>query len=128
MPRLVHFEIHADDPARAQVFYASVFGWQFQQWDAQEYWMIITGADDEPGINGGLMRRRGQPPANGAAVNAFVCTMMVPNLDEYLEKAKNAGGMVVVEKSAIAGAGWLAYCKDTEGNIIGMMQEDATAQ
>ena len=49
MPRVVHFEIHADDPERAANFYQSVFGWQFQNvgrrvspWD---YWMIITGAE-----------------------------------------------------------------------------------
>ena len=29
MPRVVHFEIHADDPERAINFYKSVFGWEF---------------------------------------------------------------------------------------------------
>jgi predicted enzyme related to lactoylglutathione lyase len=28
---------------------------------------------------------------------------------------------------AIPGVGWLAYCKDTEGNIFGMMQSDKNA-
>jgi len=27
----------------------------------------------------------------------------------------------------IKSVGWLAYCKDTEGNIFGMMQEDKNA-
>jgi predicted enzyme related to lactoylglutathione lyase len=27
----------------------------------------------------------------------------------------------------IPGVGWLVYCKDTEGNIFGMMQADANA-
>jgi hypothetical protein len=27
----------------------------------------------------------------------------------------------------ISGVGWLVYCKDTEGNIFGMMQEDQGA-
>ena len=30
MPRVVHFEIHADDPERTISFYNSVFGWEFQ--------------------------------------------------------------------------------------------------
>jgi hypothetical protein len=28
---------------------------------------------------------------------------------------------------AITGVGWLAYAKDTEGNIFGMMQNDPAA-
>jgi predicted enzyme related to lactoylglutathione lyase len=28
---------------------------------------------------------------------------------------------------AVAGVGWLAYGKDTEGNIFGVMQADPTA-
>ena len=27
----------------------------------------------------------------------------------------------------VPGVGWLAYCKDTEGNVFGMMQTDPTA-
>lgn len=27
MPRVIHFEIHADKPERAMRFYHSVFGW-----------------------------------------------------------------------------------------------------
>ena len=56
MPRVVHFEIHADDPERAANFYQSVFGWQFQKWEGPlEYWMIITGPEGTPGINGGTV-------------------------------------------------------------------------
>ena len=58
MPRVVHFEIHADDPERAVNFYQDVFGWQIVKWEGpQDYWLITTGPDDEPGINGGLMKR-----------------------------------------------------------------------
>ena len=61
MPRVVHFEIHADDPERAISFYQSVFGWQFQKWEGPlEYWMIITGPEGTPGINGGLVNRSGE--------------------------------------------------------------------
>ena len=30
MPRPIHFEIHAADPARAQAFSRTLFAWQFQ--------------------------------------------------------------------------------------------------
>jgi hypothetical protein len=29
---------------------------------------------------------------------------------------------------AVAGVGWLAYSKDTEGNVFGMMQADPEAK
>lgn len=32
MNRVVHFEIQVDNPERAMKFYASVFGWTFQEW------------------------------------------------------------------------------------------------
>ncbi len=44
MSRVVHFEIHAEDLARARPFYETVFGWQFQQWEGPaEYYLITTG-------------------------------------------------------------------------------------
>ena len=61
MPRVVHFEIHASDPERAVNFYKTLFDWQFQKWEGpMEYWMVITGPDGQPGINGGLLRRQGE--------------------------------------------------------------------
>ena len=36
-------------------------------------------------------------------------------------------GHVAVAKMPIPGMGWLAYAKDTEGNIFGMMQPDPSA-
>ena len=44
MPRVIHFEIHADDPERAVRFYHSVFAWDFTAWNMPvEYWVIKTG-------------------------------------------------------------------------------------
>ncbi|MCX6616302.1 MAG: VOC family protein, partial [Acidobacteria bacterium] len=46
MPRVVHFEIAADNMERAAEFYEQVFGWKFQKWSGpQEYWLITTGPD-----------------------------------------------------------------------------------
>jgi uncharacterized protein len=121
MPRVVHFEIPADDPEKIVEFYKSVFGWGFHKWEGPEdYWLITTGADDQPGINGGLMHRRhpGQPVVN---------TLDVPSVDEYAAKITAAGGEIVVPKIAVPGVGWLAYFKDPDGNISGIMQSDPAA-
>ena len=128
MARVSHFEIHADDPQRAINFYQNVFGWQFNKWDGpQEYWLIKTGESDQPGIDGGLLKRMGQPPTDGQAVNAYVCTVLSSGLDADVTQSLSNGGSIAVPKMAIPGMGWLAYVKDTEGNIFGVMQEDATA-
>ena len=129
MPRLVHFEIHAADPDRAARFYTDLLGWKFQKWDGPvEYTSIVTGEEGRPGINGGLVKRMGPPPADGQAVNAFVCAVDVDDVDRYVGKAVEIGGSVAVPKMPIPGVGWLAYVKDPEGNLLGMFQTDAAAK
>ncbi len=138
MNRVVHFEIHATNMDNAAEFYASVFGWKFTDMGPAmgNYRLIETGNMDSvgpdgkpwPGINGGLTPRRGPLPAGGEPVNAYVCTMDVDNLDSYIEKVKSAGGTMALEKMPIPGMGWLAYCKDPEGTIFGIMQSDPTAK
>jgi hypothetical protein len=126
MPRVIHFEIHADDPERAIKFYREVFAWEFTKWEGpQPYWLIKTGPDSQPGINGGLIPRR--CAVDGQAVFAYVCTVDTPSVDESLQRALACGGTLAVPKMPIPGVGWLAYCKDTEGNIFGMMQADPAA-
>jgi len=127
MPRVIHFEIHADNPDRALEFYQTVLGWQFQKWDGPvDYWLVRTGPKEQPGIDGGLLRRK--PGQSGDAVIAYICTVDVPSVDDYVQKATNAGGTIALPKMPIPGVGWLAYCKDTEGNIFGMMQMDSNAK
>ena len=127
MPRVVHFEIHAGDPARAINFYEKIFGWTFQKWEGpMEYWLVNTGPAEQPGINGGLMPRRGE--LDGQAVIAYVCTVDVAAIDESLATVVANGGTVVVPKMPLPGMGWLVYCKDTAGNIFGMMQNDPEAK
>lgn len=126
MPRVIHFEILADDPERAIGFYHSVFGWEFTRWKDAEYWLIRTGESDQPGIDGGLVRRK--VPVDGAGTTAYVSIIAVANLDRYLMKVRTSGGGQVGNKTAIGGVGWLAYCKDTEGNTFGMMQTDPEAR
>jgi predicted enzyme related to lactoylglutathione lyase len=127
MPRVVHFEIHAGDPARAINFYEKVFGWTFKKWDGpMPYWLVTTGPDAEPGINGGLHERRGE--IDGQAVIAYVCTIGVEGVDASIVTVEANGGTIAVPKMPIPGMGWLVYCKDTEGNIFGMMQPDPKAK
>jgi predicted enzyme related to lactoylglutathione lyase len=127
MPRPVHFEIHAIDPARAEAFYKDVFGWEFAKWDGPvPYWLVRTGTDS-PGIDGGMVERKGAAPTDGAAVNGYVCTIGVSSIETYLKRAIEHGATLAVEKQATPGVGWLAYVHDTEGNLLGMLEPDPNA-
>lgn len=122
MHRVIHFEMSADDPERACAFYEKVFGWKVQRWGGpQTYWLITTGPADQPGINGGVMRR-------GEGMPATVNTIGVPSVDEFVEKVKRSGGKVVHPKMTIPGVGYQAYCQDTEGNLFGIHQSDPSAK
>jgi predicted enzyme related to lactoylglutathione lyase len=128
MPRVAHFEIHSENPARAAEFYTSLFGWKMNHMPALNYWLIDTTHGDEPGISGGIVKRMGPKPIDGQAVNAFVCTVNVPSLASYFDKAVKAGAVVALPKMAIPGVGWLAYVKDLDGNILGLHEADAKAK
>ena len=90
-----------------------------------EYWLIKTGPDSQPGINGGLIKRKSV--IDGTAVIAYVCTVDVASVDATAKKVGDLGGTIVVPKMPIPGMGWLVYAKDTEGNIFGFMHSDPKA-
>ena len=122
MPRVIYFEVSADQPERAIRFYTKVFGWKIQKWEGtDDYWMISTGDDGQPGIDGGLVKRRN--PAD-----TIINTIDVSSIDEFLNRITNSGGQIAAPKFSIPGVGYFAYCRDPEGNTFSIMQYDETAQ
>ncbi|HYV35406.1 MAG TPA: hypothetical protein VE988_06865, partial [Gemmataceae bacterium] len=77
-------------------------------------------------INGGMVKRQGV--IDGTAVIAYVCTVDVASVDATVQKITSLGGTIALPKMPIPGIGWLAYGKDTEGNIFGVMQSDPAAK
>jgi predicted enzyme related to lactoylglutathione lyase len=124
MSRVIHFEIHASDPEALIDFYAALLGWTFVKQETMDYWLIETGRADQPGINGGLVRRPVAGPAESQAVNAFICTVEVDSLDKTLATNSRLGGLVALPKMPVPGVGWLAYVKDPDGNILGLLEPD----
>lgn len=122
MPRVVHFEIYADQPERAAKFYSDVFGWRFQRTHLPvEYWLITTGQKEQPGIDGGLARR-----AEG--FTSTINYIDVPSVDDFMAKIAGNGGSVISPKITIPGVGYMALCRDTEGNTFGIFNDDPSAQ
>jgi predicted enzyme related to lactoylglutathione lyase len=121
MPKVVHFDLSADDPERAIEFYENVFGWKIRKMDGpDEYWHITAGDDDEFGIDGGLARRVNPSDTTSNIIH-------IRSVDEFTAKIEAAGGTIIEPKRAISGIGYLAKCKDTEGNTFGIMEVDESA-
>lgn len=131
MDKVVHFEIPADNVARAKKFYEGVFGWKIEKFPMPEgeYWGIRTVAVDQKtrmpkeagAINGGLMKRQG--PAQHPVI-----AMNVDSIDAAIRKVEQAGGRVAMAKTAVANMGWYAYVRDTEGNLVGVWQSKKPAK
>lgn len=120
MPRVIHFEISADEPARALKFYSDVFGWDGRKWGGpDDYWLVTTGEEGQMGIDGGLYKRH-----EGMSFTSHVNTIDVPSVDEFIARITSHGGKAVTSKMHIPGVGYFAYCEDTEGNMFGIMQDD----
>lgn len=127
MARVAHFEVHCEDPRRAMDFYGKCFGWTFQSYplDGAEYWLVTTGPDDVPGINGGLLRRPGNQIGRDA--NAFICTITVDDIAAAEKCVVENGAQIALPRQAIPNVGWQFYAIDTEGNIFGVHQADPNA-
>jgi predicted enzyme related to lactoylglutathione lyase len=112
--RVVHFEITADDPERAAAFYRSAFGWTITKWEGPVgYWLIESG--EGAGIDGALMERaHGQPVINTVQIDGTV--------EDAVARITAAGGSRLGDVQEIPGVGRHAYCKDTDGNVFGVLQ------
>jgi predicted enzyme related to lactoylglutathione lyase len=122
MPKVVHFELPFDDAARANQFYAGVFGWESSKFEGgpEEYYLQQTGGDDEPyGIGGALIERAAALNRGGTLV-----VLGVDDLDAYIGKVTAAGCEIVTPRTPIPGVGYFANFRDTEGNVVGMFQDD----
>lgn len=114
MSKVVHFEISADNPKRAVKFYGNVFDWKIEKWDPFEYWMVTTGKDNEPGINGAIM-----PNEFDVSV---MNTIHVDNYDESAKKIVNTDGKKNTEKRQVPGLGVTRSFQDTEGNKFAIIE------
>ncbi len=124
MNPVVHFEIPAKNKERIKKFYRTVFKWKLQQLGKEmgEYVLATTTKTNKNGmakipgnINGALMEETKH-------VKHTVIVIAVSNIKTSLNKVKKSGGKVLNEPMEIPGVGKYAYAKDTEGNVIGIIQ------
>ncbi len=116
----VHFEIPAQNVARANQFYSQLYGWEIEKWksedpSAEDYWLI-----DTPGlgsVGGGVFTPDAAHPSRGAEMFVYV-----DHIDTFVAKAKSLGATVVGEKEPIPDIGFAAHIRDPEGNVTGMFE------
>ena len=86
-----------------------------------EYWVIDAGEEGEDGINGGLQKRE-------ESEDQIFNYIKVPSVDKVSKKIEDNGGTVISPKIAVPGIGYFYMFKDTEGNKLGIMEEDESAK
>ncbi len=123
---VVHFEMPTKDKERVKKFYAETFGWQMTQLGEEMSNYVLAGTTpvDEnqmalnPGaINGGFFDYKDDELNRAPHV-----VIQVENIDESIEKVMKNGGEIKGEKMDIPGVGTYASIKDSEGNIVGILQ------
>lgn len=125
MNKVTHFEFPWDDKERAKSFYQNVFDWKPFDWEQFGYTSWQTGPVDEKMqptesgfINGGSSKRDPQMPYPMFYID-------VQDIEIALHKIVEHGGTIVRDKIPLGenGAmGFLAWFKDSEGNILGLSQ------
>jgi predicted enzyme related to lactoylglutathione lyase len=121
MARITHFDISSDEPEKLIPFYQQIFGWKFDKWEGpMEYWMVTTGPEDKPGINGGLGKRQED--------NYVVNTIEIDDIDAIIAQIESKGGKILVPKAAVPGVGWFAIFEDPAKNKLSVMQDDTSAK
>jgi len=118
MSRVVHFEIIAREPQKAIDFYSTVLDWRFEKQDnpGKDYWLVATGDNQAPGINGWL--------ASGDPIGAVVNTIGVADIDATLQKVEENGGKIIRPREPLPGMGMYATFEDPAGNQFGLMQAE----
>jgi len=118
---IVWFEIPADKPERARVFYGALFGWKIEKFPGMsDYWHIDTGgSDDSP--DGGLMARK-HP---GQAITNYI---NVESVTKSAAKVKKLGGKICVTKTAVPQMGYFIVCQDTEDNTFALWEMNKKAK
>jgi predicted enzyme related to lactoylglutathione lyase len=114
--QIVHIEIPADDTAKSQEFWGSLFGWQFQAFPGpSEYHMTRIGGEQGLAITNMEPGKRGTRPY-----------FDVDDIKAGAARVKELGGEAA-DPMAVPSMGWFVTCQDPHGNDFGLWQNDTSA-
>jgi predicted enzyme related to lactoylglutathione lyase len=99
---------------RAQEFYAQLFGWEIEHFQSGDF--------DYPMISSGGKTQGGFPTVPEGTPARWVSNVLVDDADATIEKAKAAGGELLVGPMDIPEVGRYAVLKDPQGAIVAAFQ------
>ena len=115
MKAISWFEIPVDDLERATKFYATVLDRELRIETIAGETLTCFGSGDD-GAGGALISEAGRKSSeHGARVY-----LPTEDITAALNRAREADGQVVLEKTSIAPNGFIGLLRDLDGNVIGL--------
>ena len=118
---VIHFEVQADDVARAKKFYETVLDMKLERHAMGPLDMAwFPWVDKSNGAGGALVKHEAyQPAADGGVLIYF--TAFSGDLSNELGRVEVAGGKICQGKKMISPEyGYMAVVSDTEGNRLAL--------
>jgi predicted enzyme related to lactoylglutathione lyase len=110
------FDLMTSDAPRARAFYADLYGWTYRDGgpEAGGYAMCLLGDREAAGM--------GPLPPNAEFPPCWTIYFATEDADDSCERAKKAGGNVVMPTMDVLDAGRMAVCIDSTGAPFGLWQ------
>ena len=124
MNALTWFEIPSTDFDRALGFYNTVLGQSLQLTENNGKPYGIFPYDQGTGVGGAVVSDEQYTPSADSFI-IYLNAQSESRLDGILERVPTAGGKVLMPKTHLDGAGYVALILDTEGNRVGLNAPDS---
>ena len=111
------FEIPVKNFDRAKIFYETIFGAAMERMEAMGMKSAFFPADLKNGVGGCIIEGQGYEPSDKGSL---VYLNGGDDLSVVLAKVEQAGGKILLPKTAIGPNGFMAHFKDSEGNKVGL--------
>ncbi|GEM_PF-393570 len=115
------WEINAEDAEPLANFYKRVLEWEIG-FNQQRAFYSVKSSGKDSGIAGGIFTGKGNLPPHRALY------VEVEAIDEIMTRVPLHGGKVALEPYDFEGVGRLAFFRDPEGHMIGLIQRQAKAE
>lgn len=115
MQRITKFDVPATTPIKSIAFYNQVFGWTFQPSANQTKWTARVESSEHQIFGNPFLHR-------AKSAQSLTNAIEVKSIEATLKHIQKEGGEVIVPKFAVPSVGYMAYFKDLEQNVFGIME------
>ena len=116
--RVCYWEINAKDGPALVDFYTRLFDWESRYDAATDFYDLDSGRASG-GINGGIFTGKGDLPIHRCLY------VEVEDMERVLQKVREMGRTILQGPFEVAGLGVLAFFRDPEEHMIGLIQRAA---